>query len=209
MSLIHRRQALVFLGALTCAPLVRSQPASRAFGGSNFAAMAEVAGQHLLLNGAGIRYKAMFQVYAAGLYLEQLASTPESVLQTRGPKRISATMLRTINATELGNLFTKGILDNNPPTTTTQLLSNVARMSSVFTRFKTLEVGDQFSVDLVPGKGMVLVVKGEAQHEPFEEAFFDAMLNIWLGPKPADRALKQALLGSDPYTRPAATDHNS
>lgn len=208
MSLMHRRQALALLSALTCIPLVHGQSVSRAFGGSNFSPTAAVAGQPLLLNGAGIRYKAMFQVYAAGLYLEQLASTPEGVLQTRGPKRISATMLRTINATELGNLFTKGILDNNPPSVTTQLLSNVARMGSVFTRFRTLEVGDHFSVDLIPGKGMVLVVKGEPQHEPFEEAFFDAMLNIWLGPKPADRALKQALLGTDPYTRPSASESN-
>lgn len=208
MSLMHRRKALVFLAALSSGPLARAQSGSRAFGGSNFAPTAEVAGHSLLLNGSGVRYKAMFQVYAAGLYLEQLANTPEGVLQTQGPKRISATLLRTINATELGNLFTKGILDNNPPSTTTQLLSNVARMSSVFTRFRMLEAGESFSVDLIPGKGMVLVVKGEPQHEPFEEAFFEAMLNIWLGPKPADRALKQALLGSDPYTRATATDAN-
>eukprot|EP01034_Spumella_vulgaris_P040537 gene40537-50143_t len=33
----------------------------------------------LQLNGAGVRYKAVFKVYTAGLYLEKKASTPQEV----------------------------------------------------------------------------------------------------------------------------------
>lgn len=199
MALLDRRQALALLGTAAIHPLCMAEGAARAFGGSDFPPSMQVAGQTLVLNGAGIRYKAMFQVYAAALYLEQTSTTPEGAQQLKGPKRIAATMLRDINATELGNLFTKGILDNNPHQVTTQILPSLSRMSAVFARFKMLSAGDQFMVDRVPGKGMVLIVRGDPQHEPFDEAFFDAMLNIWLGPKPADRALKQALLGSDPY----------
>lgn len=205
---------MVLLGSLACSPFAianplpipgpEAEPAARSFGGAGFPATALVGGLPLQLNGAGIRYKAMFQVYAAGLYLEQLHKTAEGAMQAPGRKRIAATMLRRINASELGNLFTKGILDNNSSQATTQLLPSVARMSTVFSRFKVLEPGEQFMADRLPGKGMVLTVKGEPQHEPFEEAFFDALLNIWLGPKPADRALKQAMLGTDPYTRQAA-----
>ena len=54
----------------------------------------EVAGSKLALNGAGVRYKAVFPVYVAGLYLSQKAGTPEEVLAAPGPKRISITMLR-------------------------------------------------------------------------------------------------------------------
>ncbi|MET0311390.1 MAG: chalcone isomerase family protein, partial [Burkholderiaceae bacterium] len=32
------------------------------------------------LNGAGVRYKAVFKVYTAGLYLTRKAGTPEDVL---------------------------------------------------------------------------------------------------------------------------------
>ena len=204
MSLLTRRQTLAFLGAAVCSHRATAQTAPRAFGGADFPPSMLVGGQTLVLNGAGIRYKAMFQVYAAGLYLEQLSTTTEGVLQARGSKRVAATMLRTANANELANLFTKGILDNNPSQVTTQILPSLARMSAVFSRFKTLNTGDQFMVDRLPGKGMVLSVRGEPQHEPFDEVFFDAMLNIWLGPRAADPALKQALLGSDPYlNRPA------
>lgn len=210
MAPLHRRHALALLGALASSPFTSAtagpspEPAARAFGGADFPPSMQVAGQSLVLNGAGIRYKAMFQVYAAGLYLEQWYKTAESAVQAPGTKRVAATMLRRINASELGNLFTKGILDNNSNQATTQLLPSVARMSTVFSRFKFLEPGEQFMADRIPGRGMVLTVKGEPQHEPFEEAFFDALLNIWLGPKPADRALKQAMLGTDPYTRHAS-----
>ena len=57
--------------------------------------------------------------------------------------------------------------------------------------------------------GIMLTVRGEPQHEPFDEVFFDAMLNIWLGPRAADPALKQALLGTDPYiNRPTPTGNS-
>ncbi len=41
---------------------------------------ASVAGNPVVLNGAGIRYKTVFKVYTAGLYLGEKASTPEAVL---------------------------------------------------------------------------------------------------------------------------------
>jgi len=42
----------------------------------------------------------------------------------------------------------------------------------------------------------VLTIKGKVEGEPFKEPeFFDALVRIWLGPKPADSLLKHALLG--------------
>ena len=58
------------------------------------------------LNGAGCA-KAVFKVYTAGLYLEKKASTPQEVASQRGPKRLSITMLREIDSTELGKLFSR------------------------------------------------------------------------------------------------------
>ena len=74
----------------------------------------ELRGTKLELNGAGIRYKAVFKVYAAGLYLTRKAGTPEEVMAAPGPKRMSITMLREIDSAELGKLFTRGVEDNSP-----------------------------------------------------------------------------------------------
>ncbi|QCB47329.1 chalcone isomerase family protein [Hydrogenophaga sp. PAMC20947] len=157
---------------------------------------ASVAGSPLVLNGAGIRYKAIFKVYTAGLYLGAKANTTEAVLALPGPKRIAITMLRDIDSSELGKLFSRGMEDNMDRHAFSKLIPGVIRMSQVFTDNKTLKEGESFSIDWVPGTGTILTVKGEVQGEPFKEPeFFNALMRIWLGPKPADWKLKDALLG--------------
>lgn len=156
----------------------------------------ELAGAKLPLNGAGVRYKTVFQVYAAGLNLTQKASTPEEVLAAPGPKRMSITMLRTIDSAELGKLFTRGVEDNSPRAEMSKLIPGLMRMSQIFSDQKTLAKGDNFHIDWIPGTGTIITVKGKPQGEPFKEPeFFNALLRIWLGPNPADWKLKEALLG--------------
>ena len=153
-------------------------------------------GTALQLNGAGIRYKAVFKVYTAGLYLANKASTPEDVMAMPGPKRISITMLREIDANELGKLFTRGVEDNTGRGDLSKLVSSLYRMGQVFAEQKKLLPGDTFELDWMPGVGTVLLVRGKPQGEAFPEAeFFNALLRIWLGPSPADWKLKDALLG--------------
>jgi hypothetical protein len=158
-----------------------------------------VGGAPLQLNGAGIRYKAIFKVYAAGLYLGKKAATPEEVLAASGPKRVAITMLRDIDSNELGRGFTRGIEDNTPRSELGKLLPGLMRMSQVFSDQKKLLAGETFTLDWIPGTGGVLTVKGKVQSEPFkEQEFFNAILRIWLGQQPADTKLKDSLLGIKP-----------
>ena len=148
------------------------------------------------LNGAGVRYKAVFKVYTAGLYLEKKASTPQEVASQRGPKRLSITMLREIDSTELGKLFSRGMEDNMDRAAFSRIVPGVLRMSQIFSEHKKLQAGEQFMVDWIPGTGTVITVRGQQQGEPFKEPeFFNALMGIWLGPKPADWKLKDGLLG--------------
>ena len=148
------------------------------------------------LNGAGVRYKAVFKVYTAGLYLEKKASTPQEVASQRGPKRLSITMLREIDSTELGKLFSRGMEDNMDRAAFSRIVPGVLRMSQIFSDHKKLQAGDQFMIDWIPGTGIVITVKGKVQGEPFKEPeFFNALMGIWLGNLPADFKLKDALLG--------------
>ena len=148
------------------------------------------------LNGAGVRYKSVFKVYTAGLYLEKKASTPQEVASQRGPKRLSITMLREIDSTELGKLFSRGMEDNMDRAAFSRIVPGVLRMSQIFSDHKKLQAGDQFMIDWIPGTGTVITVKGKVQGEPFKEPeFFNALMGIWLGNLPADFKLKDALLG--------------
>lgn len=156
----------------------------------------QLGGHQLVMNGAGIRHKAVFKVYHATLYLEQQAHSLAEVLQLPGPKRLEIHMLRDIDANELGKLFTKGIEQNTPRQELGRVLPGVAQMSAVFSHQKKLHKGDSFSLDWVPNVGMTLSINGQPQSPQFENpAFFAALLGIWLGDKPADAQLKQALLG--------------
>ncbi|MBX3611851.1 MAG: chalcone isomerase family protein [Hydrogenophaga sp.] len=155
-----------------------------------------VAGSPLVLNGAGVRYKAVFQVYTAGLYLSEKADTPDGVLAAPGAKRMTITMLRDIDAAELGKLFSRGMEDNMDRSAFSKLIPGVLRMSQIFAEYKRLNKGDAFQVDWVPGTGTILTVRGQVEGAPFKEPeFFNALMRIWLGPKPADWRLKDALLG--------------
>jgi hypothetical protein len=157
---------------------------------------AEVRGTALQLNGAGVRYKAVFKVYAAGLYLGKKATTPEEAYAAPGPKRISITMLRDIDSNELGKAFTKGIEDNTPKGEYSKLIPGILKMSQIFFDQKKLLAGEGFTIDWIPGTGMVVSVKGKPQGEAMKEPeFYNALLRIWLGPQPADWKLKDALLG--------------
>lgn len=153
-------------------------------------------GSKLILNGAGIRYKAVFKVYTAGLYLQKKASTMEDVISMPGSKRITLTMLREVDSNELGKLFTRGVEDNTPKSEMGKLIPGLIKMGQIFSDQKKLAVGDTIMVEWVPGVGGVISAKGKPQGEPFKEPeFYNALLRIWLGPVPADYKLKEALLG--------------
>jgi hypothetical protein len=167
--------------------------------GVRFDDSADIRGARVQLNGAGIRFKAVFKVYAAGLYLPRKATTLEEALAMPGAKRIAITMLRDIDSGELGKLFSRGMEDNMEKIAFSKLIPGVLRMSQIFSDHKRLAAGDGFTVEWVPGTGTVISVKGVQQGEAFKEPeFFAALLRIWIGPHPADWKLKDALLGREP-----------
>lgn len=193
--MIRRREFQAALAAAVLAPgPARAQPIELA--GVRYEPQVTVAGTRLLLNGAGIRYKALFKVYTAGLYLTARASTAEAVQAMPGPKRVHVSMLRDIDANELGKLFTRGMEQNSTREEFVRAIAGTMRMSEVFFVKKRLLAGETFSVDWMPGSGTVVRVNGQAQNDPVvEPEFYNALLRIWLGHSPADSLLKDALLG--------------
>jgi hypothetical protein len=193
---IVRSVAGPLLGLCLCLGTLQAEAATVELSGVTLEDRVSLAGSSLQLNGAGVRYKAVFKVYTAGLYLSQKASTPDEVLAAPGPKRMTITMLREIDSTELGKLFSRGMEDNMERSAFSKLIPGVMRMSQVFSDHKKLKEGETFVLDWIPGTGTVLTVKGKVEGEPFKEPeFFNALMRIWLGPKPADWQLKDALLG--------------
>ncbi len=165
-------------------------------GGAKFDNEIQLQGNRLVLNGAGVRYKAVFKVYAAGLYLAAKASTPQAVLAAPGPRRLNIVMLRDIDANELGKLFTRGMEQNAAREEFVKSIPGTIRMGEIFAAKKKLSTGESFQVDWVPGQGTIILINGKAAAEPIKEPeFYSSLMKIWLGNNPADGSLKEALLG--------------
>jgi hypothetical protein len=176
--------------------LLALQVQAREVEGVKYEEAIDLAGSKLQLNGAGTRYKAVFKVYTAGLYLSRKAGTAAEVVAAPGPKRLSLTFVREIGSEELGRLFIKGIKANTPNDEYTRIVGSVMRMSQVFYEARKMKVGEVINVDWMPGKGTLISIRNVPVGDPFPEPeFYGALLRIWLGQDPADWQLKDALLG--------------
>jgi Chalcone isomerase-like len=190
---IHTFRSLLAIAALFT---LQATASAADIAGVQYDDSIDLRGSKLQLNGAGVRYKAVFKVYTAGLYLGKKAGTPQEVASQAGSKRISITMLREIDAAELGKLFTHAVEDNIPRAESIRIIQPMLRMGQMFSDYKTLKAGDTFTMDWIPGTGTIITIKGKTFGEPFKEPeFFNALTSIWLGKSPADWQLKEALLG--------------
>lgn len=190
-----RAQALAAL-ALALLPALGAQAQEVVTDGVRYEAAATVGSSPVVLNGAGTRHRAMFKVYTAGLYLPAKTASPEQAVTQPGAKRIHVHMLRNIDASELGRLFTRGMQDNAPREEFAKSLPGTVRMGEIFAAKKRLAPGETFTVDYVPGTGTTVRVNGKVMGELIPEPeFFQSLLRIWLGKSPADPLLKDALLG--------------
>jgi hypothetical protein len=165
-------------------------------GKASFDNSIELGNKTLNLNGAGIRYKAVFRVYAAGLYLQKKTNSVEEVLADTGPRRIRVSMFQDIDANKLGKLFTEGMEKNTERDEFIKALPGTIKMAELFAAKRELKTGDTFNVDYIPGVGTTITVNSDAPSPPIKEPeFFTVLLKIWLGKSPADNSLKSALLG--------------
>ena len=155
-----------------------------------------VGGIKLDLNGYGTRYKGPFKVYVGDLYTTKKVGSLEELIAAPGPKRLTMTFVREIEAGPFGKLLTRGVEDNVTKAEISKLVPGLIRMGEIFTINKVLRVGDTIFIDWIPGTGMVVTAKGVVQGEPFKEPeFYKAIMSIWFGQSPADWRLKDALLG--------------
>ena len=158
-----------------------------------------VAGQELKLNGAGFRFKAIFKAYAAGLYLTERCTSLPEVLAVGGARRVRLVLLRDVSSEAFRQAFLDGIRKNIERSERTRLASQLVRLNTLLGESAGLRNGDVLLADWIPGVGTVFQLNGQKFGDPFPDlVFFNAILKIWLGDKPADAGLKRLLLGEIP-----------
>jgi hypothetical protein len=204
---VHRLAATTLLTATGLGTLAQSAHAANyeTFG-VKFDDTIDLRGTRLQLNGAGTRFRAIFRVYAAALYLPQKATTPQAVLAMPGAKSVRVVMHREIDANELGKLFSRSMEDNASKENFAKTIPGLMKMSNIFSEVKNLKVGDSFWIDYIPNTGTQISVKGRPVGELIREPeFMDSLLRIWFGPKPVDLRLQGGMLGTPPAPNPGAS----
>jgi len=164
--------------------------------GVKVADKARVGAGELVLNGAGIRTRVIFKVYVGALYLTEKTSVAAGVLAQKGAKRVALTLLREVSAQQLNEAFESGIQANHSAAEIEAIKPRVAELLSLFTDGKE---GDVILLDFLPEAGTAVSLNGQMKGRPIPgEDFYRALLRIWLGDKPVDGDLKNAMLGRSP-----------
>jgi hypothetical protein len=175
--------ALVVLGA-------RLAAADVTVAGVTFPATVTEAGRVLGLNGAGVRTRAFFfKVYAIALYLPHPARTAAAV-EAAGPWRVDLRLLRALSGAEIGNAIADAFARNSGA----RLPQLRARLDRLTGLFPEVDAGDAIVLAHDPGHG-TRVAHGDRTLGTIEgDDFAAALLAVWLGPRPVDADLAQALL---------------
>ncbi|MDO8346275.1 MAG: chalcone isomerase family protein [Rugosibacter sp.] len=154
-----------------------------------------------VLNGAGIRGVLFIKAYAIALYLPHPAVTVADALATTGAKRLQIVTLRKLTAKQFAESAVKGIRKNHDEAELAALNPRIELFRTTVLALGDVPTGTVIRLDWQPvavaGEGATrLTVNGrQVGADVPGEDFYRALLRIWLGDKPADGALKAALLG--------------
>jgi hypothetical protein len=164
-------------------------------GGVKIAPSARVGDAELVLNGAGLRKRAFFNVYAIGLYLPEKKAQSDAVLAAAGPKRVAIHMLRDVGAGQFSDALADGLRQNHPEDEVRALEPRVRELAAIIEAVKEAKKGMSIALDWTGSATQVLINGKAAGNSIAGEDFYRALLRIWLGPRPVQDDIKKGLLG--------------
>ena len=159
-------------------------------------ATAQMGPATLQLNGAGLRTKVFFKVYVAGLYVPQKANSAAQLLAQKGPRRVSITMLRDVDAESFAKALNDGLRDNHTEAQFAAMKSQIEALNANLKAVGEAKKGDVIHFEYVPDAGTRVTVNSAPRGSVIAgEDFFASVLRIWLGEKPVDATLKKGMVG--------------
>jgi hypothetical protein len=164
--------------------------------GVKFDDTARVGAGETALNGAGMRNRAFFKVYALGLYLPQKVSSSADALAAKGPKRIAIVTLRDLTAEQFVDALIEALKKNHDEAALAALQPRIDQFRSIMMSVGNAPEKTAVNLDWLPETGTRLIFNGAQKGADIPgEDFYRALLRIWLGDKPAQDDLKEKLLG--------------
>jgi hypothetical protein len=152
--------------------------------------------QPLVLNGAGLRTRFGFRVYAAGLYVPAKSTDAPVLLAQTGPRRMALHMLRDVEGATFAKALADGLNDNLTEAERERLRAPITALDGIVRAIGSAKKGDVIQFDLTPEGMTRVVVNGQPRGDPLPGGeFYAAVLRVWLGERPSDAGLRKGLLG--------------
>lgn len=149
-------------------------------------------GKTLKLNGMGLRKKAIFKVYVAGLYLETASKDGAAVASADAPKAIKMHFLRSVDKGKLVETYKEGFDANAKEKAAAQKPA----LDQFFGTVADVKDGTVVTYTYLPGTGTVVTRDGKDVGTIAGKEFAETLFLLWFGPKPPSEDLKKALLGN-------------
>ncbi|MCL4183959.1 MAG: chalcone isomerase family protein [Burkholderiaceae bacterium] len=155
----------------------------------------ELDGARLLLNGAGMRTVYIVKAYVAALYVPSRSPDAKVLLAQQGPRRLSLTMLADLSSEWVTQRFVLAMRDNHDEAELATLGPRIERLIDTMLTLGQTRKGERIDIDFVAGATRVSVDGHPLGPAIPGEALFTAILRIFVGERPIDAELKQAMLG--------------
>lgn len=183
----------ILLAVLLLISTVYSVNAQKVIAGVKLSNTLVVEGNDLVLNGAGTREKFWMDLYVGSLYLPKKSSNAADIMGSADAAAIKLDIVSgMITSEKMINAVNEGF-ENATGGKTAPLKAKIDKFKAFFK--EEIKKGDEFIISNVPGTGVVVfkngVKKGSIEGADFKKALF----GIWLSNKPADKDLKEAMLG--------------
>lgn len=152
-------------------------------------------GEHrLLLNGSGVRTKTFLELYVAGLYLIQPTNNSAAIIAADEPMAIRIKITSSlVSQSSLVESLEDGF-KNATAGDTRSIRQEIDQFRKYFQ--EDIRKGDVFDMVYHPQHGVIVNKNGKLVGVVGGVKFKQALFGIWLSDKPADGALRQALLTS-------------
>ena len=150
-------------------------------------------GTELKLNGAGTRSKWFMDLYVGGLYVPSTIDDGQAIINADEPQAITLHIISGMITSDKMKGATMEGFENATGGDLSGIQNEVDTFLDVFS--EEIVDGDVFDLVYLPGEGTRVLKNGEARETIGGLEFKKALFGIWLSDQPAQKDLKEAMLG--------------
>ncbi|WP_458700806.1 chalcone isomerase family protein [Sulfurospirillum sp. 1307] len=146
----------------------------------------------LVLNGAGIRSKFIFDLYVAGLYLQKKNNDAKDIINANKPMAIKLHIISSLISSEKMKDATMEGFENSTNNNIAPIKEKIEAFIDVFK--EEIKKDDIYTFIYEPSNGVEIFKNSQLKSTIKGLDFKKALFGIWLSDKPAQESLKKNLL---------------